>query len=81
MTAAKITDGLLLRGVNRGHKITKGLGVGQIGLIYKRLVRTAGLDEKITRHISGHSMRVGAAQDLLLSGASLPMIMARSPIR
>ena len=27
--------------------------------------------------ISGHSMRVGAAQDLLLSGASLPMIMNR----
>ena len=25
--------------------------------------------------ISGHSMRVGAAQDLLLSGASLPIMM------
>jgi len=77
ITAAKITDGLLFRGVNRGYKVTKGVGVGQIGRIYKRLVRTAGLDEKLTRHISGHSMRVGAAQDLLLSGASLPMIMAR----
>ena len=29
------------------------------------------------KHISGHSMRVGAAQDLLISGASLPMIMQR----
>ena len=77
ITAGKITDGLLFRGVNRGHKVTKGLGVGQIGRIYKRLVRTAGLDEKMARHISGHSMRVGAAQDLLLSGASLSMIMAR----
>jgi hypothetical protein len=27
--------------------------------------------------ISGHSLRVGAAQDLLLSGTSLPIIMNR----
>ena len=77
LSAAEVDSGLLFRGVNRGIKITKGLGVGQIGRIYKRLVRTAGLDEKLAQHISGHSMRVGAAQDLLLSGASLPIIMAR----
>ena len=74
---SNINSGLLFRGVNRGYKITNALGVGQIGRIYKRLVRTAGLDEKLAKHISGHSMRVGAAQDLLLSGASLPIIMAR----
>ena len=77
ISASGVDSGLLFRGVNRGIKITKGLGVGQIGRIYKRLVRTAGLDEKLAQHISGHSMRVGAAQDLLLSGASLPIIMAR----
>jgi hypothetical protein len=27
-------------------------------------------------HISGHSMRVGAAQDLLVNGVSLPQIMS-----
>ena len=31
--------------------------------------------DEIIPKISGHSTRVGAAQDLLLSGASLPMIM------
>ncbi len=31
----------------------------------------------VIQKISGHSMRVGAAQDLLLSGASMPMIMNR----
>ena len=77
ISASDVDSGLLFRGVNRGIKITKGLGVGQIGRIYKRLVRIAGLDEKLAQHISGHSMRVGAAQDLLLSGASLPIIMAR----
>jgi site-specific recombinase XerD len=77
INVSNIDSGLLFRGVNRGYKITNALGVGQIGRIYKRLVRTAGLDEKLAKHISGHSMRVGAAQDLLLSGASLPIIMAR----
>ena len=77
INASKINTGLLFRGVNRGYKITNALGDGQIGRIYKRLARTAGLDEKLAQHISGHSMRVGAAQDLLLSGASLPIIMAR----
>jgi site-specific recombinase XerD len=77
LDASEINSGLLFRGVNRGYKVTKGLGDGQIGRIYKRLVRTAGLDEKLAQHISGHSMRVGAAQDLMLSGASLPIIMAR----
>lgn len=76
IAASNIDSGLLFRGVNRGHKITSGLGVGQIGRIYKRLVRTAGLDEKLAQHISGHSMRIVAAQDLMLLGASLPIIMA-----
>ena len=37
----------------------------------------AGLDESKIASISGHSMRVGAAQDLLNSGASMPIIMQR----
>lgn len=77
LKASKIKSGALFRGVKRGDRITENLGAGQISRIYKRLAHAAGLDENITQHISGHSMRVGAAQDLLLSGASLPMIMAR----
>jgi hypothetical protein len=37
----------------------------------------AGLDESAIEGISGHSMRVGAAQDLLNSGASMPFIMQK----
>ena len=54
ISASGIDSGLLFRGVNRGIKITKGLGAGQIGRIYKRLVRTTDLDEKLAQHISGH---------------------------
>lgn len=31
---------------------------------------------EMTKIISWHSLRVGAAQDLVLSGASLPLIMS-----
>lgn len=72
-----IESGRLFRGVNRGNTIAEGLTGGQIGKIYKRLARDAEFGEEFVKHVSGHSMRVGAAQDLLLSGASLPMMMAK----
>ncbi len=74
---AKITGGLLLRGIDRSNTVLPALGAGQINRIYKRLAKMANLDPHIIKRISGHSMRVGAAQDLLLSGASMPMIMSR----
>lgn len=72
-----IHEGAIFRGVDRADRITTGLTPGQICRIYKRLARGAGFGEEFIKHVSGHSMRVGAAQDLLLSGASLPIIMAR----
>jgi len=72
-----IKDGFLLRGVAPGNRITQSLGEGQISRIYKKIAHFAGLDEKIILEISGHSLRVGAAQDLLKSGVSLPQIMVK----
>jgi integrase len=69
--------GPLFRGVDRGQKITKALGAGQINRIYKRLAIRANLDEELIKKISGHSMRVGHAQDLVISGASMPQIMSK----
>jgi hypothetical protein len=37
--------------------------------------RNAGLDKLIFEGISGHSMRVGAAQDFLNLGASMPLMI------
>ena len=68
----------LMVGIDRGGRISLGnMGSGQVNRIYKRIARDAGFDELITQGISGHSMRVGAAQDLLNSGASMPIIMQR----
>ena len=74
---AKLSDGYLFRGINNAINITHELKCSQINRIYKRLAKDAKLPKKIIDHISGHSMRVGAAQDLLKSGASMPIIMNR----
>jgi site-specific recombinase XerD len=68
---------MLFCGLNRAFDITPQISVGQINRIYKKIARKAGLDESEIESISGHSMRVGAAQDLLNSGASMPIIMQR----
>ena len=68
----------LMVGIGRGGRISRSsLGSGQINRIYKKIARKAGLDESAIEGISGHSMRVGAAQDLLNSGASMPFIMQK----
>ena len=75
LEAAQIRTGPLFSGVSKGNKVTNSLGGRQIARIYKSIALDAGLRPELVSHISGHSMRVGAAQDLLISGASLPMIM------
>jgi site-specific recombinase XerD len=77
ITQSKLDDGYLFRGINNAIDITYELKSSQINRIYKRLAKDAKLPKEVIDHISGHSMRVGAAQDLLKSGASMPMIMNR----
>ena len=69
-------EGPLFRGVNRGQHFTSKLGSGQINRIYKKIARNSKIESDLIEKISGHSMRVGHAQDLVLSGASLPIIMS-----
>ena len=77
LKVANIDSGYIFRGISRGNKLTDALTPGQISRIYKSIALNANLDKEMVAQISGHSMRVGAAQDLLLAGATLPMIMAR----
>ena len=74
---SKITEGKLLRGIKGKNKITESLTGAQIGRIFKKLAKSSGIDKDTVKKISGHSIRVGAAQDLLLNGASLPQIMTK----
>ena len=77
LLAAQINEGLIFRGVRSSGEITDGLCESRISRIYKTLARKVGLSEKLVQSISGHSMRVGGAQDLLNLGASLPQIMVK----
>jgi hypothetical protein len=53
------------------------LGAPEVNRILKRLSKKAKIDDSVIQGISGHSLRVGAAQDLAKSGASLPILMAK----
>ena len=68
---------VLFCGINRVIDLSPQIGVGQINRIQKKIARKAGLDESVIEGISGHCMRVGAAQDLLNSEASMTIIMQR----
>ena len=74
---SKVEKGFLFRGIRNNGCITQGINPGQINRIYKRLATRANLSIEQIKNISGHSVRVGAAQDLMLSGASLPRLMQK----
>ncbi len=77
LKAAGIRDGYLLRGIIAKRTLLPDLGTGQVSRIFKLLAKKANLDQNVVTGVSGHSMRVGAAQDLLREGASLPQIMVK----
>ena len=70
---AGINDGHLFREI-AGNRLNPAMDPGQISRVFKSLAVKADLDPK---EISGHSTRIGAAQDLLDSGASIGQIMAK----
>lgn len=71
------SEGPIFRSINKRIESTKALGASQINRIFKRIARNAQVNENLIERISGHSCRVGAAQDLVTSGASLPVIMSK----
>ena len=77
INSAKIKEGKIMRGLKINDQVTNGLTGAQIGRIFKRIATNAGIDKLLVNNISGHSIRIGAAQDLLMSGATLPQIMAK----
>jgi len=68
----ELESGFLLRGIT-GSKLNDSLDAGQVSRIFKRLATRAGIK---AGNISGHSTRIGAAQDLLQAGKSIGQIMA-----
>lgn len=77
LTKANIDYGFIFRGILPSGEICSEIKPAQINRIYKSLAKLANLPEETIKDISGHSIRVGAAQDLMNSGASLPILMNR----
>ena len=73
--AANITDGPLFRAVLKGNRVGGALCAGDVARIFKLMARRAGVSADEAARISGHSTRVGSAQDMLRYGEQLPSIM------
>lgn len=71
-----VIEGSILRSVDRHGNVGPQLAPGSVCTILDRLLTKTSLYDEKTR-LSGHSFRVGAAIDLLESGASLETIMLR----
>ena len=73
LEVAGIAAGPIFRPVSKAGVVgATGLDGSEVPRILKRLAQRAGLDPAA---ISGHSARVGMAQDLVAGGADLPAVM------
>ena len=71
---SKVTSGRVFRSLSRGI-VGERLDAGQVSRIFKRMARNAGLPGEVVEQISGHSTRVGATQDMVAGGISMPAIL------
>ena len=65
----------LFCGIYQGKPINRSLGTTKVKLIIKEAAAAAGFSSEDVASFSGHSLRVGAAQDLLCSGFDTAAIM------
>src|ERR1022692_3354933 len=71
---AKISEGPIFRRLIGRDQIGDALHPGSIGPIFKRVAQWIGMPARFVAEVSGHSTRVGAAQDL----AELDIYLAAS---
>ena len=75
LSASRIAAGSLFRSVGKNGTVGGKLDASQVPRIYKAMAERAGLPARVVRRLSGHSPRVGAAQDMIASGIGIPAIM------
>lgn len=75
LDAADIDKGPLFRGLHLARLSDTALDTSSIRRMIKRAATRAGVDPSIASTLSGHSMRVGAAQDMLTAGFDALAIM------
>lgn len=72
---AGLASGPLFRSLHL-HRVADGpLSTSSIRRLIKRATERAGFDAALTAELSGHSMRIGAAQDMMVAGFDALAIM------
>jgi len=74
LALSRLEYGALFRGLHTGSVSKRNLDTSSIRRIVKAAARRAGLKEEALK-FSGHSLRIGAAQDLMNKGLSTLAIM------
>jgi integrase len=64
LESAGINEGVIFRRLVGSNRIGGALNPGSIAPIFKRVAQWIGMPERFAKLVSGHSTRVGAAQDL-----------------
>jgi integrase len=72
---AGIREGAIFRRLIGRNHVGGRLGADAVAVIYKRVARWVGWPEKHVKEVSGHSIRVGATQDLLSLNIDLASVM------
>lgn len=72
---AGISEGRLFRSLQKGEYVRDFLEAGSIPRIFKSMAANAGLPGEIVAKLSGHSIRVGAAQDMVAAGLEVTEVM------
>lgn len=75
MESANITEGPLFRPIRNNFVGYNALHPHSISRIIKRAATKAGLSENVVKSLSGHSMRIGAAQEMMVAGFDILPIM------
>ena len=70
-----LDEGPLFRSLTKGGRVGGRLDPSQIPRIFKGMARRAGVPDDVVASLSGHSARVGAAQDMIAAGIELPAIL------
>jgi integrase len=75
LESARVTEGALFRRLIGRNRVGPRLHADQIADIYKRVAAWIGLEAMDVSGVSGHSIRVGATQDLLALNIDLASVM------
>jgi len=75
LNAAALSNGPLFRGLHTRKLSARPLETSSIRRLIEVAAKRARLNPQTVRSLSGHSMRVGAAQDMMVAGSDIIGIM------